>query len=150
MNIKLLIISLLALNSTITFAENHLLVFGGGGEPQGETTIFDSGMETFGKNLKKANWRYEVSFNGGHRNTEKILSNNFPSPVIPNTDFTDVKFEKLLIDYKEKILSGTIKSGDQLMIIINSHGASKDSNSETHKISAKGGAATDLNNLQGS
>ncbi len=150
MNIKLLIITLIALNTTVSFAENHLLLFGGGGEPKGDTTIFDSGMETFGKNLKKARWNYEVSFNGGHNTTETILKDHFPSPITPTTEFTDVKFDQLLIDYKQKILSGTIKPGDQLMIIINSHGASKDLNGETHKISAKGGAATDLNNLQGS
>lgn len=150
MSIKLLIISLLTFSSTLAFAENHLLLMGGGGEPQGETTIFDSGMETFGKNLKSDKWNYEISFNGGHQKTEQMLRKSFKGPVRETTDFTAEQFEHLLTSYKERILNNQIKPGDQLMIIINSHGGSKGADSTTHKISAKGGEAVDLNNLQGS
>lgn len=150
MKMKLLFITFFTLHSTLSLAENHLLLMGGGGEPQGETTIFDSGMQTFGDNLKKAKWNYEISFNGGHKKTEEMLRNKFAAPARLTTDFTDTQFEDLLKSYKERILSGQIKSGDQLIIIINSHGASKDPNGLTHKISAKGGEAVDLNSLQGS
>lgn len=150
MSSKLLLTTLLLLNSGMALAENHLLVFGGGGEPAGNKTIFDTGMVSLGKNLKKANWKYEVSFNGGHKETESILRKNYSAAIKTPTDFTDTNYDQLIKNYKERILSGSIKSGDQLMIIINTHGAAKDNNGETHKISAKGGEATDLNNLSGS
>lgn len=130
-------------------AENHLLLIGGGGEPVRDYTIFDSGIENFGKNLKGADWKYEVSFNGGHAKTEAILRERFTSPIKPTTNFSAKAYENLLKDYKEKILSGKIKNGDQLMIVIDSHGAEQSKNTKTHKISGSG-AAQDLDNLSGS
>ena len=147
---KRLTFAALVFSATTLHAENHMLVIGGGGEPVRDFTIFDTGMEQLGKNLQKSNWNYEVSYNGGHSKTEAILRKEFPSPEKPTTDFTALKYEHLIKDYKNKILAGQIKSGDQLMIIVSSHGASKNPGMKTHAISAKGGAATDLNNLQGS
>ena len=139
----------LILSTSPLRAENHMLVIGGGGEPVRDFTIFDTGIEHLGKNLQKSNWKYEVSYNGGHSKTEEILRKEFPSPNKQTTDFTAQKYEHLIRDYKNKILSGQIKSGDQLMIVVNSHGASKINGIKTHAISAKGAPATDLNNLQG-
>jgi soluble cytochrome b562 len=147
---KNLLFTALILSTTSLYAENHMLIIGGGGEPVRDYTIFDTGMEQLGKNVEKSNWKYEVSYNGGHSTTERILQREFPSPSAPITDFTAEKYHQLLEDYKNKILSGKIKSGDQMIVLINSHGASKNKNTKTHLISAKGGAATDLNNLQGS
>lgn len=134
----------------MTYAENHMLVIGGGGEPQRDFTIFDTGMDTLGDNLGKANWKYQVSFNGGHAKTEDILRRKYTRPSAPTSNFTVDQYLALLKDYKAKILSGKIKAGDQLMIIIDSHGASNSTGMKTHLISATGGAAADLDNLSGS
>ena len=150
MMIKSLSLIVLLTATSMAHAENHLLVIGGGGEPARDTTIFDNGMENLGKSLEKANWRYEVSFNGGHADTEKILKKHYPNPSAPTTNFTQEKYAQLIEGYKKKILSGEIKSGDQLMIIVNTHGASKSAGQLTHRVSASGGAATDLNELAGS
>jgi hypothetical protein len=141
---------LLALLSSHTlFAENHMLVVGGGGEPTGNTTIFDTGIKTLGKNVKNSSWKYQVSFNGGHSKTESILEDEFKNPISPTTDFTAENYNLLIRDYKAKILSGEIGPGDQLMIIIDTHGAAKVGSGKTHKVAASGGAADDLNNLAG-
>ena len=130
-------------------AENHLLMLGGGGEPRNDTTVFDDGLIDFSRNLKSSNWKYEVSFNGGHQETEKILRKHYSQSVKPTTNFTQKNFLNLIASYKNKILSGEIKSGDQLMIIISTHGAEASKNEATHSIALSGGAATDLNNLAG-
>lgn len=150
MNVKCLSLTALLATTGLAHAENHLLVIGGGGEPARDTTIFDGGMEKLGKNLENANWRYEVSFNGGHSDTEKILKKHFSTPSAPTTDFTQENYAKLIEGYKNKILSGKIKAGDQLMIIVNTHGAQRTKGQLTHKVSTTGGAATDLNLLAGS
>lgn len=112
-----------------------MLFIGGGGEPKGPTTNFDTLVETLGKNVSASNWKYQVSFNGGHSNTEGVISFNFRNPVAPSTPFTEKSYKKLIEDYKAKINSGEIASGDQMMIVINSHGAEKSAKGEdTHKI----------------
>ncbi len=138
------------LTSNFSFAENHLLILGGGGEPQTESTIFDNGMKDFSKNLKRSKWKYEISFNGGHSVTENILKKKYSKAITPPTDFTRENFTKLIQSYKNKILSGQIRSGDQLMILINTHGAEKEFQESTHSISLSGGAVTNINTLEGS
>ena len=136
--------------TSLAYAENHLLVLGGGGEPKKDSTIFDNGINNFGENLKKSNWKYEVSFNGGHKKTESILQMHYSAGVAPITNFTQDNYAILIENYKNKILKGEIKSGDQLMIIISSHGAQRIPGDLTHSISASGGTALDLNKLSGS
>ena len=147
---KNLIFTALILSSTTLYAENHMLIIGGGGEPARDHTIFDTRIGQLGKNLQETKWKYEVSFNGGHSTTERILRTNYPSASAPITDFTVEQYNRLLLDYKNKILSGKIKPGDQLMIITSSHGSAKGKGMLTHSISAKGGPITDYNSLKGS
>lgn len=133
-----------------------MFFIGGGGEPDGATTIFDGSVETLGKNLSGSKWKYQASFNGGHSNTESLLSQNFSNPVAPTTSFTEANYKKLIEDYTKKINSGEITSSDQLMIIINSHGAAKSETNgeETHRISAadtkKSSGIKNYDNLEGS
>ena len=61
MIIKSLTLAVLVFSSQNLLAENHLLIFGGGGEPQGNTTIFDNGMNNLGKSLEKTKWKYEIT-----------------------------------------------------------------------------------------
>lgn len=151
MKIKTLALLPLLFISTTLKAENHMIVLGGGGEPQGNTTIFDSTMKTLGKNLQSTDWKYQISFNGGHADTEQIMSSHYPNPVAPITNFTADKYAQMISEYKARILMGDIGPDDQIMIIMNSHGASKGRiNMKTHQVSATGGAARDLNNLSGS
>ena len=136
--------------SNFAHAESHLLVFGGGGEPVGKNTIFDNGLMYLGNNVQDSKWKYNVSYNGGHSITEKILQTQFSQGASPATSFTRENFLNTIENYKKKILSNEIKSDDQLMIIISTHGAQRTNKELTHSISLAGKNAVDLNTLEGS
>lgn len=144
-------------------AVNHMLIMGGGGEPACipgskepknspplcDKTIFDSGMVSLGKKLESTDWIYRISYNGGHSKSENILKENFKKSSTPPTSFDEETYLKLISDYKKKILTGEITSNDQLVIMINTHGAQKKDKEKTHLITAGKGAYTNLNNLDG-
>ncbi len=142
---------LLLVFSTSVFAQSkHIVVMGGGGEPKGDSTIFDGEVKRLGKYFdKNKDWKMEVSFNGGHANTEKILSETLGKYAGGSTHFTENSYELLIADYEAKITSGQIKPGEQLLLYISTHGALQQSKEKTHSIATGGGSATDLNNLKG-
>ena len=164
MNIKALTLIIFSLTSTNILAANHMMIIGGGGEPacvEGATsgknarpncekTIFDAPMQNLGANLKNGNWNYQVAYNGGHAQSEQILRTDFPNPTKTNSAFTPDRYNQMIADYTAKILAGEIKSGDQLVIIINTHGAEETPDSKTHLIAASGDAMTNFNTGKGS
>lgn len=125
----------------------YLQIFGGGGEPAGDSTIFDRFIGDVAPFSKKSNWSTSVSFNGGHSKTEAIMSSGFPQ-VKAIKDFSPNSYEDQIKDYEKKILSGEIKSGDQIMMLINSHGSEATPGVLTHTIAA-GGTVENLNTLKG-
>lgn len=127
--------------------EKHFYILGGGGEPQGDSTIFDSNLEYISKFVKESNWKTFVSFNGGHKKTESILSNN--KNWADKGQFTFNTYNSILKDIKNKLLNGELKNGDQLMILVQSHGA-KNLNEISHSIALAGKEAVDKNTLSGS
>ncbi|MEA9357883.1 hypothetical protein SHI21_16755 [Bacteriovorax sp. PP10] len=157
MIIKNLTLAVLAFSSSTLFAANHMVLMGGSGDPDGPKTIFDSTAEMLGKNLQASNqWKYQVAFNGGHSETETIIATNFSRPTAPTTPFNEQTYKKMIADYKAKIMSGEIASGDQLVIVIDTHGAEKSDKSLTHQIAVNSAkktpnrGITDFNNLSGS
>lgn len=153
MSKTLIQVLLLSLSFNAIARDNHMLIMGGGGEPQNlKTTIFDPEMKNLGKFVNKSkNWNPKVSFNGGHSTTEKILNQGVAkNAATKNTHFTDQAYEQLISEYERKILSGQIKSGDQLLVYLSTHGAQKTKGDRTHKISTKGGASSDLTTLNNS
>lgn len=150
MKIHTILFTLLTLTSTPLKAENYMSIMGGGGEPQGPKTMFDSTMKLLGANLKElTNWKTEVSFNGGHSETEAILY-SYPGLTSAPTRFTEENFKRTISGYKARILMGDIKASDQIVIMVNTHGAEKVGKEKTHQIAVSGGRATNLNNLSGS
>jgi hypothetical protein len=128
---------------------------GGSGDPAGTSTIFDTNLKNLGTNLQTSNWKYQISFNGGHADTESIMRNQFGNSVAPSTPFTDANYNKMIADYKKKILSGEITSSDQLMLVIDSHGAEQGYDEKTHSIAVTNPDAApteklDYNKLSGS
>ena len=150
MNLKFFTLIILFATSQLVYAENHLLLIGGGGEPKRDYTIFDSFLNNLGVSLKKLNWKYEVSVNGGHKNTEEIIKNHYSKSKTPATNFTAQNYKELIQSYKLKIQNNEIKSGDQLMIIIYTHGARREEGELSHKIATSGHAPTNLTSLSGS
>ena len=136
----------------IAQADNYMLFMGGGGEPAGDKTIFDNDIITLGKSLKNSNWKYKVAFDGGHKETENAISQSLPEDK-DKLPFTSENYLKIINDYKNKIENGEIKSGDQLMVMLDTHGAANDSpgpNNLTHQVATIGGKAQNLNTLSGS
>jgi hypothetical protein len=146
MNIKTLTLALLVFSSTKLLASNHMVIMGGSGDAAGPKTIFDYSMSALGNLVKDSNWKYQVSFNGGHPVTEAMLNGQFNNGVAPTSDFTKENYDKLLETYKRKINSGEIKSGDQLVIVIEGHGAQKNQYQKTHHIAVNGGSNKGISN----
>jgi uncharacterized protein YeaO (DUF488 family) len=123
---------------------------GGGGEPKGNSTIFDTEIRTLGNYFNKnKDWNVNVAFNGGHSKTEEILTNGLGKAAGLSYNFTQSEFDRLIGEYETKIRSGEIKPGEQLLVYISTHGALARPTEKTHSIAASGGAALDLNNLAG-
>lgn len=132
------------------WASNHMLVMGGGGEPKRDYTIFDYEIEKVGSFVQQnKNWKTSISFNGGHSKTEKIINGKFNSVGARNSTFTPESYSSLIRSYINKIKNNEIKSGDQLMVFINSHGGARDSKNKTHTIATSKEVVTDFNNLNG-
>ena len=141
MKFSFLVLLLIAQQS---FADGrHLLYFGGGGDPtESKSTIFDDGLRGMGSYLNANPWQSEIRFNGGHTETEKIIDQQFTKSNSKGP-FTADTFNKMIEDYKNKISSGEIKPGEQLLVMIDSHGAQALSDEKTHQI-AVGTSATPL------
>lgn len=146
----LFLVFLLPIISVGFSAEKQLYFLGGGGDPKGQTTIFDSHVELLSRftNGSGNSWSTTHSFNGGHGRTEKLLKTSFPK-AHDRGSFDDKNFKSLLVDLEQKLKSGTIKAGDQLMVIIDTHGAAKRNQEKTHSIALSSGSATEMKNLSG-
>lgn len=147
---KTLILSHLVLAVTVVHAEDYLVIMGAGGEGSKEDTIFDSGIRNIANYVKnRPDLKVDVALNGGHPKTEELIRNEFPAGTA-TSQFKDTDYRRLIAKYKTMLSSDKMKAGDQLMIYIDTHGAEKEAAYKTHRIAvAGGGAATNLNNLQG-
>lgn len=121
----------------LSAGEKFVLFMGGGGDDPKErpSTIFD--QELFraaaylnSPYLKKEN--VDIVFNGGHPNTERDLKFHFPNKEIK--PLSRKSYSETIDKYKNLINSGKIKSGDSLMIMIDSHGAPAVSGSLAHQV----------------
>lgn len=132
-------------------AERTFLFLGGGGEPERKSdTLFDPSMRLLDNYLKTNKWKNDISFNGGHKNSEEILKNNFQS-ASSKTSFNIKNYNALLDNYIKDMKSGKLKSGEKLLVYIDTHGAAKTSKEETHQIAiGNGNAGSDLNHLSNS
>lgn len=124
---------------------------GGGGEPIGETTIFDGEIKRVGSFLKNSDWDATVSFNGGHAKTQELLK----SKMVKARDagpFIEKNYNALMDEVIAKLESGELKSGDQLMIAIDTHGAIRSNGKDaekTHRVALSNSEAKELTNLSG-
>lgn len=132
-------------------AKKEFYYIGGGGEPSGETTIFDHQISRVGRFTNNSDWDTTVSFNGGHTKTEALLKSKM-SNARDVGPFNEKNYNALMDEIISKLRSGALKSGDQLMISIETHGArrSRGSNAEkTHHVALSNSTATELTNLTG-
>jgi hypothetical protein len=129
--------------------DRYMLYIGGGGETVGKSsTIFDDSLQAVGGFLSSGSWHSDVSFDGGHPTTDGILKDDFKNSSSVSS-FTQKSYNDLIDKYKKEIEGDTIHSGDELMVLIDSHGA-QNNGEKTHSIGV--GAAspvTDRDTLEG-
>ena len=144
-----ILLTLICLLSFPLQAKNYLAFLGGSGDPAGDTTIFDSTIAPLGAFSSSASYEAQVAFDGGRTQTVAKLTASFPDSDVKN--FESQNFEALVGRYEEGLRNGTITSADQLLLMIDSHGAARGGRDTiTHHISAGSAEAKDLNNLAGS
>jgi hypothetical protein len=141
-----ILIFLIFMTAQLRAGETSLIFIGGGGEPDGETTIFDWDVSYLADYHKKAKLKNtSIAFDGGHSDTEKILKNNFTGQSVLN--FNTTNFEKIISDYISALEKGEYKAGDQIMVMIDSHGSFSVKGQYSHSVSPSDGASIDLDRL---
>ncbi|MFN8369840.1 MAG: hypothetical protein U0T83_04340 [Bacteriovoracaceae bacterium] len=123
--------------------EKELYLFGGGGEPASkDKTIFDQDLINIINFSKKSAWKTTLAFNGGHAETEKILK-SAPQSINNHGEFSVDNHKKMLQEIKDKLIQNKLKAGDQLMLVLDTHGIKQFENIEkTHTIALKKGFAS--------
>ncbi len=114
-----------------------LTFIGGGGEPAGDRTIFDHSLGKISGLVATPDWNSDIIFNGGHSSTQAQMASAFPGK--PSADFTPETYSAMIQNYLRKIESGEIKPGDQIMLVVNTHGASS-SQATTHTVATSIGS----------
>ena len=124
--------------------EQQLYLFGGGGGPDGDKTIFDDELNLISQfaNSKESSWKTSYTFDGGHSQTEKILQTKFKKATSFG-QFTKTNFLNSLQDIEEKLKN--LKKGDQLLLIMNTHGLSNTASESTHSIITSPKASDNIN-----
>lgn len=115
---------------SIAFAENHMVVMGGGGD-SGSKTIFDSTYKTLMTSSAFSQWRKISVFDGGHSDTEKMIAKYAKGS---NKSATTAGMNSTIADLQMAIRSGSIKKGDQLFLNIVTHGLSPTGKNLTHTV----------------
>lgn len=141
---------LLFYSFSISYAgEKQLYLFGGGGEPERDWTIFDEGLRTLSQftNAKESKWKANQSFNGGHKTTEKILSSKL-SKARSLGRFNESNLPSVMSGLEAKLNS--MNKGDQLLLIMATHGAINLPDEKSHSVSLSSTEAVDLKTLNGS
>ena len=117
------------------------MYWGAGGEPAGDTTIFDRSISQMRGFIDKSSktWKIEAYANGGHPQTQMELEKVFQPRQLRGNISAD-HLEKQIADYKNKIERGEIKPGDKILLIIATHGY-QNRGEKSHSISTNSGAA---------
>lgn len=151
MSVKLLGLLVATFSLSVSAQSRYIAILGGGGEPKTDTTIFDTDVNAMTKFVSaNPEWKTTLSFNGGHVKTEKIIQDNMGSYNVATQSFTRNSYEAIIKSYEDKINSGEIKPGDQLLLHINTHGATRNEAMEkTHVVSTAEGTLTNYDTLGG-
>ncbi|MBC7428711.1 MAG: hypothetical protein H7336_08885 [Bacteriovorax sp.] len=124
---------------------------GGGGEPKGETTIFDGEIKRVGSFINNSDWDSTVSFNGGHAKTEDLMRSKMAKAKNAGP-FIEKNYNAMMDEMIAKLESGELKAGDQLMVAIDTHGAKRSIGKDaekTHRVALSYSEAKELTNLSG-
>ncbi|WP_413943743.1 hypothetical protein [Bdellovibrio sp. HCB-162] len=121
---------LVLLVSFSAVAKKEVVFFGGGGEPKGDSTIFDAAYNNFAM-FSSGGWQARSYFNGGHAKSEAVAQKLFKGK---NQPMTTKNMADEIANLKARIEKGDLKSGDQVMITIATHGLEKNKSQASHSI----------------
>ncbi len=131
-----------------------MLILGGSGDPAGNSTIFDKAlvhMSDYYSSKKRSGelGQSSIAFNGGHSKTESIKENFTNANSVQN--FTESTYLHEIERFKTLMADPNVfKSGDQLLVYINSHGTEADTAPKTtHSIATGDAAITNFNTGSG-
>lgn len=137
MLIKILSFILVLSVCEATWAQKKEALFlGGGGEPAGTSTIFDPALENFADFSLRTNWKMNVLFDGGHSESEKTASLVTGGK---NKSATVQNLNNEINSYIQRMQSGDLKAGDQLLVQVASHGATNKPGQSSHSVAALDG-----------
>jgi len=132
---------------------SQVVWLGGGGDPPTlPTTIFDTTLKNLAGAKERAGLKIDMAFDGGHGETQKIIANEVK---VSNKDFNAKNYEDMISKYLAKIKSGEIKKGEQLIVVMDTHGGDntpKRSGAEphkTHSLALTGGGISDYTKISG-
>ena len=137
---------LILLLITVNCFALETLVLGGGGDPVGDKTIFDSSLQELFNKKSQLNLNTQVVFNGNHVNTEKIIQKATGAPA---KHFTEENYNLIINDYIKKIERGDIKPGEQLLVYMDTHGGEKADGVDTHSLAMGGTPIKDFSRIDG-
>ena len=144
---KFLVLALLFPMYSNLYADTETIFLGGGGDPSGPTTIFDGSINALAAKKSEVGLNLRVSFNGGHSTTESLVTSKLGVPEEP---FTVTNYQKIIDEYIQKIKNGQIKSGDKLLVMLNTHGGEKSKEYSTHSIATSGTILKNMSQVSGS
>lgn len=118
------------------YAKKEVVFFGGGGEPATPGTIFDKTYQDFGLFSPQSGWTSRSYFNGGHPQSEALANAISKGQNKPMTAF---HVNNEIANLKKRIQSGDLKSGDQLMVTVATHGLPHEAPQLAHSVAATDG-----------
>jgi len=112
----LILLSLLCVYSSPSFAKNTLVYFGGGRSANPDDSLFDAGFLKVKQFSKNQNWDSEFYYR------KSLPPNVSTEDIIKTKQFTASNFLGKIESLKTDILNGKFKDGDQLLVYIDTHG----------------------------
>lgn len=120
-----------SLHIPITHAADRLLVLGGSGDKAGETNIFTQGFLSFSSSY--SGFKISGAFDGSHPQDRQLVNQAFGQNL---PTFTAENAKKQLADL---IKDPSLKAGNQVLLVINTHGRPPSSNNSLHCVETEGG-----------
>lgn len=120
----------------LAWAKKEMIILGGGGDPPGQTTIFDQTLQNLGAFSLENNWNPSVVFDGGHSATERL------SKLVGGAKAktaTTANMKQQIAELKARIAKGELTSGDQVMMTIATHGYPAEASVKSHGVSSTDG-----------
>jgi hypothetical protein len=121
-----------------------LVLLGGSGDPAGNTTIFDQNLPQF-SGLLSGGWTPTVLYDGNRAGSRAAAAAVF-GPHVSSMDRAGM--DRLFEAFDKSLAAGSLKKGDQVLLVIDTHGAVRTPGEATHSVALEGGERVSLDELR--